>query len=226
VTLPVLLSVPHGGLVVPPEVEDLCVLTPEQIARDGDEGAAAIYALAQEVAVHVAPTVARAIVDLNRSPDDFSKDGVVKTHTCWDEPVYRRPPTPETRARLLERYWRPYHAELSRHASRDVLLAIDCHTMAATAPPVGPDPGAERPAICLSDGDGATCPADLFGRLARALERSFEAPVSRNVPFAGGYTVRAHAHELPWVQLELSRAPFASFEQKRERVLAALRALP
>jgi formiminoglutamase len=202
VILPVLVSLPHGGLRVPPEVEDLCILSAEQIARDGDEGASEIYAFPDRVAAHVAADVARAIVDPNRAPDDFGRDGVVKTHTCWDEPVYREQPSPQTRRALLERYWRPYHAELSLRAREGVVLGVDCHTMAATAPPVGPDPGAERPPVCLSDGAG-----------------------SRNAPFRGGYIVRTHAAELPWVQLELSRAPFASPAEKRDRVLAALQAL-
>jgi formiminoglutamase len=225
VILPVLVSLPHGGLRVPPEVEDLCILSAEQIARDGDEGASEIYAFPDRVAAHVAADVARAIVDPNRAPDDFGRDGVVKTHTCWDEPVYREQPSPQTRRALLERYWRPYHAELSLRAREGVVLGVDCHTMAATAPPVGPDPGAERPPVCLSDGAGSTCPPELFERLAAALEEAFGVPVSRNAPFRGGYIVRTHAAELPWVQLELSRAPFASPAEKRDRVLAALQAL-
>jgi N-formylglutamate deformylase len=223
--LPLLISVPHGGRRVPPEVEDLCILTPDQIAEDGDEGAAEIYAFADRVAAHVAADVARAIVDPNRAPDDFSRDGVVKTHTCWEDPVYREALAPETRQALVERYWRPYHAELTRRAPADVILGVDCHTMAATAPPVGPDAGAERPAICLSDDGGSTCPPELFERVAGALEQAFGVPVSRNAPFRGGYIARAHARELPWVQLELSRAPFASLAEKRARVLAALRGL-
>ena len=41
--LPLLLSVPHAGLQVPPEAASYCVLTPRQIEEDGDEGAAEIY---------------------------------------------------------------------------------------------------------------------------------------------------------------------------------------
>ncbi len=224
-TLPFLISVPHGGLWVPPEVEDLCILTPEQVAKDGDEGAAKIYAFADQVAAHVTAKVARAIVDPNRAPNDFSKDGVIKTHTCWNKPIYRRALPPETRRTLLERYWRPYHAELSRRADHGVILGVDCHTMAAQAPPVSPDSGAQRPPLCLSNGDGTTCPPKVFAQVAQAFEKAFAFPVSRNTPFRGGYIIHAHAHEVPWVQLELSRAPFASPSEKRAAILAALRDL-
>jgi formiminoglutamase len=225
VTLPFLISVPHGGLWVPPEVEDLCILTPEQVAKDGDEGAAEIYAFADQVAAHVAADVGRAIVDPNRAPNDFSKDGVVKTHTCWDEPVYNTAIPLGTRRTLLERYWRPYHAELWRCARQEVILGVDCHTMAAQAPPVSPDPGAQRPPLCLSNGDGATCPPKVFEQVAQAFEKAFAVSVSSNTPFRGGYIIHAHAHELPWVQLEVSRAPFASPAEKRAAVLAALHQL-
>jgi N-formylglutamate amidohydrolase len=39
-TLPLLISVPHAGLRVPREVEKQCILSEEEIIRDGDEGPA------------------------------------------------------------------------------------------------------------------------------------------------------------------------------------------
>ena len=68
--LPLLLSVLHAGLGVPPEAEAYCALTPEQIAEDGDEGAAEIYDLHSVVTAFHTTDVARAIVDMNRSEDD------------------------------------------------------------------------------------------------------------------------------------------------------------
>lgn len=78
--LPLLLSVPHAGLRVPPEVTDICILSKDDIVKDGDEHAAAIYCpLEQYVNAFVTIDIARAIVDLNRAEDDFRKDGVIKT---------------------------------------------------------------------------------------------------------------------------------------------------
>ena len=48
--------------------------------------------------------------------------------------------------------------------------------------------------------------------------------VTVNDPFRGGYITRSHAAEMPWVQLELSRGPFAANSEKRRRVLRALAA--
>jgi formiminoglutamase len=223
VTLPIALSVPHAGLEVPADVAALCALTPAEIAQDGDEGAAEVYALSAEVAAFATTGVARAIVDLNRAEDDRRKDGVVKTHTCWDVPVYRVFPSSDQIEGLLAAHHRPYHARLTAMAALGARLAVDCHTMAAVGPPVAPDPGAHRPWVCLSHANG-TCPAAWMAALVRCFEAEFGPNVRVNDPFQGGYITRTHAAEMPWVQLELSRAPFAPDAEKRRRVLAALTA--
>jgi len=95
--------------------------------------------------------------------------------------------------------------------------------MAGHGPPVGPDPGAERPVVTLSNAD-RTCPRKWLESLATCFEASFGTEVALNTPFRGGHIVQSHAHEAPWVQVEISRAAFASDDEKRTAVLAALRA--
>lgn len=224
--LPLLLSVPHAGLEVPAEAEPYCILSPDDIEADGDVGAAEIYALEAHAAAFLTTRVARAIIDQNRAEDDRRPDGVVKTVTSWEVPVYDPFPPEEVVETLLARYHRPYHEGLRTLAARpDVLLGIDCHTMAAEGPPIGPDPGVPRPAVCLSDGDG-TCPRDWIEGLAACFREEFaarpELDVTLNRPFTGGYVIRSHSQELPWIQLELSRGPFLSPEGKREAVLSTL----
>ena len=220
-TLPLLLSVPHAGLRVPDEVLDLCMLGEEDIRRDGDEGAAEIYLpLKKDVGALITTDVARAIVDLNRSETDHHRDGVIKTHTCWDVPIYRQPPSERLVRKLIQRYHRPYHLELSRHAAGKK-LGLDCHTMAAVGPPVGPHPGQNRPRICLSNADG-TCPHDWLKSLSEVLAEVFGGEIALNHPFKGGYIIRAHAKELPWIQLEFSREEFLEAGEKGGRLLHAL----
>jgi N-formylglutamate deformylase len=220
VTLPLLISVPHAGLKVPPEVESICTLNQEQIVEDGDEGAAEIYSVGDQVAAFVTTDVARAFVDVSRAQDDRRADGVVKTHTIWEIPIYSQALSEELVKALLRRYYRPYHQELSRLA-RKVRMGVDCHTMAEVGPPIGPGAGEKRPLICLSNAEGS-CPDAWFKSFAECLERSFEVKVSLNSPFKGGYIIRSHAHELPWIQVELSREPFLTIAEKRQRFLAAL----
>ena len=95
-------------------------------------------------------------------------------------------------------------------------------TMAAQGPPVGPDAGEERPIICISNAD-CTCSKEWITTLADCFKKVFEKYISINYPFKGGHIIRSHAKELPWIQLELSRAPFLSNEEKSFRVLEALR---
>ncbi|MBC8178575.1 MAG: N-formylglutamate amidohydrolase [Desulfobacteraceae bacterium] len=219
--LPVLISVPHAGLEIPPEVKDLCILDKQDIIKDGDKGAAEIYLpLKTHVFALVTTGVARAIIDMNRSEDDRRGDGIVKTHTCWNVPVYGRFPSEGSINRLIVKYHRPYHLDLSRLA-RGARLGVDCHTMAAEGPPVGPDPGVRRPRICLSNGDG-TCPKEWMRSLAECFKKAFKTEIAINQPFKGGYIIRSHARELPWVQVELSREDFLSNEGKSEAVLQAL----
>lgn len=221
-TLPLLISVPHAGLVVPPEVRDICLLTPEQIRHDSDDEAAEIYALQPEVAAFIDTDVPRAIVDLNRDESDRTKDGVVKTHTIWNIPIYSRPLPQDTVEFLLEKYYRPYHRRL-RELSADARICFDCHTMAEFAPPIAPDAGAERPHVCLGNAH-KNCPQPLFQKLLRSFAQTFGSDnVTVNIPFGGGHIVRTHAAQKPWVQIELSRAHFMPTCNKHAAVARALR---
>ncbi len=154
-TLPLVISVPHAGLDTPEELRKRSLLGAGDIAADGDVGAADAYAFDEKVLSHQTTSIARAFVDMNRAEDDIRKDGVVKTHTCWDVPIYEEPLSDSLIDKLLERYHRPYHQRLRRVPS-SAILGIDCHTMAAKGPPVGPDAGKVRPFVCLSDGNGTT----------------------------------------------------------------------
>jgi formiminoglutamase len=222
VKLPFLLSVPHAGWRIPPEAESYCVLSAKQVEEDGDLGAREIYDLESEVVAYLTTDIARAIVDLNRAEDDRRSDGVIKTHTCWGIPVYREPLPEDVIRALLDRYYHPYHRRLRELATAGVKLAVDCHTMAAVGPPVAPDPGRERPWVCLSNADG-TCPEDWVESLGALFQNALGPNVRINQPFKGGFITRSHSKEMPWVQLELSRAAFKTSSEKRAAVLEALR---
>jgi formiminoglutamase len=184
-------------------------------------GAEAIYDLESEVVAFRTTDIARAVIDLNRAEDDRRKDGVVKTHTCWDVPIYSEPLAEEIVQTLLARHYRPYHAAL-RQLAAGVEFGLDCHTMAAVGPPVGPDPGRERPAVCLSNAD-VTCSRAAIEALADCLEHALGVSIAINDPFQGGYITRTHAAELPWVQIEFSRGDFLAPDEKRHGLCDALR---
>ncbi|KPJ97404.1 MAG: hypothetical protein AMJ60_11300 [Desulfobacterales bacterium SG8_35] len=222
--LPLYISVPHAGTRLPPEVGDLCILPREDLLADYDEGADSIYSPLQEYVTGFSTShIARSLIDLNRAPHEIGGDGVIKNQTCRNVPIYRKFPDEKLIQTLLARYYMPYHEKLSAGADiSSIKLGIDCHTMAAIGPPVGPDPGRERPLVCLSNGSG-TCPEEWIHGLANCFASIFGKKVAINTPFRGGYITRAHAAEMPWLQLEISQTHEYSNEFKRDCVLEGLK---
>ena len=231
-TLPVLVSIPHGGDQTPPEIADRVRLRPANRFDDADACTRDIYDVSAEAARLESFEVARAFVDVNRAPDDrppANRDGVVKTATAYGVPVYHegRELTDDLVETLLDRYYRPYHERLAAAAKTPGLrLALDCHSMAAAPPPMVPDAGRERPLFCLSNDGGRTCPAETLERLAAALAEAFECrrdEVWLNRPFRGGYITRHHGGgALPWAQVEMNRSLYLAAPWfDRERLLVA-----
>ena len=222
--IPVLISVPHAGLLIPDIVKKQCILSQEDIIKDGDQGADQIYKhLIVHVRAFIETDIARAVLDMNRARDDRSKDGIVKTHTIWNVPVYSQPLSEDIVNSLISMFYDPYHFNLSKQAWNDVLLGIDCHTMNPTAPAIGPDAGQKRPYICISNRNGATASDDLLLKLAGCLKKTFGVDVAINTPFKGGYIIQRHHQEIPWIQLEISQEPFLNNSQKGQAVLEAIR---
>lgn len=215
-TLPVLLSIPHGGMDVPVEVEDRVGLSTLDIHDDIDPFVREIYDLGRKVAAVVSTPIPRTFVDLNRARDDRppqNPDGVVKTLTCVGKEIYA--PGKELHAALidtlLEQYYEPYHRRL-RAAVQDptIKLALDCHSMQAVGPQISPDVGQPRPLFCLGNARGQACSPETTQRLADCLRRAFELQeheVTLNQPFSGGYITRTYGgRPLPWVQVEMNRS--------------------
>lgn len=229
---PILVSIPHGGWKVAPEVADIWALSEADAFHDGDPFTARIYDFGDRVNAQLVMEQYRAVIDLNRRPDDLAPqnpDGVVKSHTCYKVPVYKPGclPGAELRQTLLDKYYYPYHRALDEAMARaDIKLGVDCHSMAAVAPPIEACAGTPRPLICLGNlgdakGEAApphsrvTCPAELLRFVAAELERVLEhedvelavpAVAALNVPFGGGHiTRRVGAGPKPFLQIELSR---------------------
>ncbi len=215
--LPFFISVPHGGTEMPEELAGHACITAKDLFDDSDACTREIYALEAHVAGVHAASIARAFVDLNRARDMMPPeypDGVVKSATCYNKPVYKEGMQPGARLTktLLDRHYKPYHDAL-REGMRnpDVVLGLDCHTMAAAAPAVAPDSG-KRPLVCLGDAEGKACDPEWTRLLQQAFIRSFgitEEEVTINDPFKGGFITRTHGQNpKPWIQVELNRSMY------------------
>ena len=213
---------------IPSEVHDRVALTSRDIFLDTDAFTRQIYDLREQVTAFIENPVARAIVDVNRAPDDrppANPDGVIKTRTALGKQVYKPEMFPEEGLinHLLAHYYYPYHRNMEVLMDQHELrLALDCHSMLPESPPTSGNPGKRRPLICLSNrGDAQgrqtstqgpiTCPPEWLQALADAFRRSFDSNgdnrVALNTPFLGGYISQAHSRSrgIPWIQVELNR---------------------
>jgi len=218
--LPFFISIPHGGTETPDEVKDRICISHSDVLEDGDTFTREIYDLSDDVQQVLKANIARAFVDLNRAEDDLppeNPDGVVKSKTCYSKQIYipgLEPDGPIIKE-LLVRYHRPYHGAIRKilgQPETGIVLALDCHSMAAVGPDIAPDTGRKRPALCLGNRHGETCSNETAKLFAVCLRESFnlqDSDVTLNRPFSGGYITRMHGgRPIPWIQIEMSRDLF------------------
>lgn len=217
--LPVFISIPHGGDRVPSELLEKVCINAQDLHDDSDAYTIEIFNLDTKVQQVVYTTVARAFVDLNRSPDDRppnNSDGVVKSATCYDKPIYKSGSelSDELTNRLLEKYYFPYHELIKIACKRtDIRLGLDCHSMASVPPVIAPD-SSVRPTICLGNVNGQSCSFDTIEVLADCFREVFsleKREVSLNKPFSGGYITGTYGNRpWPWIQIEFNRSMYLS----------------
>ena len=229
--LPILISVPHGGTMVPTNLQAKCLLSSRDILLDGDTWTRELYDFAGLVEEYIQADIARIVVDMNRSRDDLppkNPDGVVKTIAVNGKKVWDQVGgvSKEELQRLMEEFHTPYHHRLVKAAQNPkVALAIDCHTMLDMGPSKGVSNWEKRPLFCIGNrGDvwgkqvdePITAPTEMMIRFKEGLEREFseykdgcgDAPVvTMNKPFKGGYITTYHGNQgsIPWIQLEINR---------------------
>lgn len=166
--LPIVQSIPHGGLQTPPEVADRLAIDDVTIYNECDLWADQIFDFDHPDLADLKPPgaaaatlgsvrmpVARVLIDANRAPDSLENpDGAVKTTTSYGDPIYNSPLSRQEQIDLRQRYWRPFHEALEalvrRHAG-EMRLFLDCHNMAQRGPDAYGDAGKARPLICIAN---------------------------------------------------------------------------
>lgn len=212
---PVLISIPHGGDKIPPEVEGKLKLEENDLIEDSDAFTRQIYNIENTAAKVICADILRAVVDPNRPPNDLppaNPDGVVKSHTCYNKKIYYDGWHKDAHLidQLLTRYYDDYHSRIVKAIkSDDIGIAFDCHSMASQAPDISPDPGMQRPVINLGNNYGKACDSKTTEKLANAFMNVFNLTrnhVTINEPFAGGYITRKYGNQpKPWIQIEINR---------------------
>lgn len=253
---------PHSGRYYPPDMGASARLCAAQIRSSEDAFVDQLIQTAPDYGCAVLlARYARAYVDVNREPYEldpamFEDDlpefvrgrtarvaaglGSIARLVAEGREIYDRKLTFAEAARRIEAVHQPYHRTLrglidAAKATHGAAVLIDWHSMPGAA--AGRCGGARRQVdMVLGDRFGSTC----SGVLTELVERQLVGMgyvVSRNAPYAGGYTTEAYGRPVDGVhalQIEISRslyldertlAPkpgFSRLAKDLERVFAAL----
>jgi N-formylglutamate amidohydrolase len=250
-TVPFVFASPHSGRLYPQSFVEKSRLNPLAIRRSEDafvdELFAAVVARGAPLLIARFP---RAYLDANRAPAEldagmfdgalpFAVDrgsprvhaglGIIPRVVREGVEIYREKLTAAEAEERIQRFYRPYHAQLERlvldtRARFGVAIVVDCHSMPSAA--VAPD-------IVLGDRLGLAAAAQV----THAAECAFASQgfcVTRNTPYAGGHTTQLYGRpgsSLHALQIEINRALYLDeervergpgFAEIRRRVAGAL----
>jgi len=244
-TTPLLVSMPHVGTYLPPDLArrmtDAALLLP-----DTDWHLARLYDFLDALGASVlVATHSRYVVDLNRPPDNANlypgqdTTGLVPIDSFARAAVYRDGAVPNEGeiALRVERYWRPYHAQLGRELDRlreahGYALLWDAHSIASEVPRFF---AGRLPDFNLGTVGGRSCAPGIATAVAAVARGAPGYTAVLDGRFTGGYITRQYGQpdaRLHAIQLELSEItymdeapPFEFDEARAARLRPHLRAM-
>lgn len=233
---PVLISVPHAGTHVPPEILER--LSPEARALpDTDWHVEKLYDFAPSLGVGLlVANHSRYVVDLNRDPagtplyPGADNTETVPLATFGRAPIYRaghEPDAAEVKLRI-DTYWRPYHDRLATEVAAlrrrfGVAVLWDGHSIPSRVPRFFEG---RLPDLNLGSGNGTTADRALIERVTNVLTSSgFSSVVDGR--FKGGYITRHYGQPQGGVHaLQLEKAEIAYMDEAPPYSRDAARAAP
>lgn len=219
--LPLLISVPHAGTEVPPELQHRFTSVGQRLP-DTDWHVDRLYDFARGMGASLLiANYSRYVVDLNRAPDSrplyerAPTSPVCAAVTFTGESIYLSNQTPtaaEVRDRV-ETYWRPYHTQLEAELKRireqfGYALLWDAHSVASEVP--GLFEGV-LPELNLGTRDAASCPKRIGDALLDLLTDDGEYGAVLDGRFKGGYITEHYgrpSEKVFAVQLELAQRAY------------------
>lgn len=238
--VPLLISVPHAGRAYSGSLLD-AMRHPESTAlkledRFADRlGHAVAAATGAMLLVANAP---RAMIDLNRAPDDVDWDmfgrgerrrldsfaasrrarsglGLIPRRVPGIGELWKRRHAETELAARLEGIHEPYHVSLAEalrelRARWGVAILLDLHSM----PPIPRTAGFSAPEIVLGDRFGASCHGGLIAASFSVLHEAGRV-AAHNRPYSGGYVLERHAAPeagLHAIQVEIDRGAYLDAE--------------
>ncbi|OON40933.1 N-formylglutamate deformylase [Izhakiella australiensis] len=243
-TLPLLVSIPHAGTALTPEVEQ-GLSVPAQGLCDTDWHIPQLYDFAVEMGASVlVGNYSRFVIDLNRPADNQPLYATATTglypETLFDgTPTFKPGMTPDDAQRqgYLENIWQPYHQQLQQELARikaefGYARLFDAHSIASQIPRLFEG---KLPDLNLGTNDGASCSAEMAAQLKAVCEAQNDYSWVINGRFKGGYITRAYGQPADGVQalqLELAQCnymeeapPFAWRGDRAQRLQPLLKRL-
>ncbi len=241
-SLPILISFPHSGTVLPGELHDRLTAAGRAVP-DTDWFVPELYRRCLDrldVSTMIA-THSRYVVDLNRPADGSAlypgriESAVCPTETFEGAAIYaagHELSDAEIPARI-QHYWRPYHAALA--AERDRILAVhgrcviwDAHSIRSHSPRLFPG---ELPELNLGTYSGHSAGAALVMRVVERLRAQQRFSHVIDGRFKGGHITRHFgepSRNIHAMQLEIAQRAYMSeagapqFDQQRAAALSEL----
>ena len=215
-TSALLVSMPHLGRELPPELTDDYVPRARAV-EDTDWHLDRLYDFLPELGASVLkPRYSRYVIDLNRPPDDAPMyPGASNTELCptrffTGDALYRPgcAPTPDERDRRRATYWQPYHAALAAELQRikaihGYALLWDAHSIRSKIPWLF---DGTLPGLNIGTAGGASADRIVAARVVAACADACGVSHVLDGRFKGGFITRhygAPAERVQAVQLEM-----------------------
>jgi N-formylglutamate deformylase len=244
-TTPLLVSLPHAGRHIPPDIADR--LQPRALqVEDTDWHLERLYAFVTDLGASlIVPRHSRYVVDLNRPSDNRPMyAGANNTELCptrffSGDPLYREGQAPADAevARRVARYWQPYHDALRDElvrlkAEHGHAILFDGHSIKSELPWLF---DGRLPDLNLGTASGAACAPSLRAALSAVLQSQDAFTVAIDGRFKGGHITRHYGRpgdaihavqlEMCWSTYMRETPPFAWDDAHAARVQPLLRRL-
>ena len=216
---PLLVSMPHSGLNLTPEVQG-CLTTEALALPDTDWYIPEVYDFLAELKVGVLKAnYSRYVIDLNR-PEDDKPLYASKTTGLFPDILFSEgcmfkdgaQVSQQHQQACIEHIWQPYHQQLRRELARlkrrfGYAILFDAHSIRAQVPMFF---DGTLPDFNLGTNAGQACSPELLTAAEQSLADGGYTQVS-NGRFKGGYITRSHGQPEQHThafQLELSQATY------------------